>query len=66
MILFTQNLVIKYRYWIPKLLWQKVWLVNSVIVRDHYLPVGQESKNLMPREVPTPAPGEANEMSLLQ
>ena len=50
--MFTQNLVIKYRYWIPKLLWQKLWLVNSVIVRDHHLPVGQESKNLMKHPCP--------------
>ena len=30
-----------YHYWFSKLLWQKLWFVDTVIVRDHSPPVGQ-------------------------
>ena len=46
-ILFTQNLVMTYHYWISKLLWQKLWLVDTVFVKDSFPPVGQTCENLM-------------------
>ena len=34
-------------YWISKLLWQKVKLVDTVIVRDCFPPLGEARENLM-------------------
>ena len=46
-ILFTWNLLMTYCYWISKLLQQKIWLVNTLIVTDRYPQLGWASKNLM-------------------
>ena len=46
-ILFTRNLVMTYHYWISKLLWQKLWLVDTVIIRVRSPRVGKASENLM-------------------
>ena len=57
MILFPWSLVMTYHYWISKLLLQKLWLVDTVSVKDRSSPVDQASEEpSMPREVPIHMP----------
>ena len=47
MILFTRNLITACHQWISKIIWQKLWLEDIVIICDCSPEVYQASKNLM-------------------
>ena len=50
--MLTRNLVITYHYRISKLVWEKLWLVDTVIVRDHSPPLDQTGKNAVNHPFP--------------
>ena len=64
--MLTWNMVMAYHYWISKLLWQKLWLVDRVIVRDCSPPVGKAREKLMKYPYPEKFQPRCLSFSLLQ
>ena len=52
MILFTRNFVMTYHSWISRMLCHKLWLVDTLTVRDRSPSVGPASKNLINHPCP--------------